>query len=170
MIEFILGVYLYSLFDAKKLTMKLLLPLAVSVAVLGGLYQIGSVVSALGSFSRPLLVGGSAFCIVAIALTLERNNLKANSFFVRLGDASYSLYLTHWLVVTNLPSLMDIYGFGNMPFAYFVAINVGVSLILSEVVYHLIEKPLRDSSKISVSKLLSNLKTSKTVATQKEVA
>ena len=37
MIEFILGVYLYSLYDAKKLTMKLVLPLLVTGAVLGRL-------------------------------------------------------------------------------------------------------------------------------------
>jgi peptidoglycan/LPS O-acetylase OafA/YrhL len=160
MIEFILGVYLYSLYDAKKLTMKLVLPLLVTGAVLGSLYQVSSVVSALHGFARPLLVGGTAFCIVAIALTFERSNIKANALFVRLGDASYSLYLTHWLVVKNLPSLLDIYGVGNMPFAAFVAVNVGASLVLSEVVYYLVEKPLRDSSKVSVTKLLSHFKTS----------
>ncbi|CAG8863166.1 hypothetical protein PS627_00102 [Pseudomonas fluorescens] len=158
MIEFILGVYLYSLYDAKKLSIKLIAPLLAFAAVLGGLYQVGSIVDALHGYARPVLVGGTAFCVVAIALILEKYSFRANRFFVRLGDASYSLYLTHWLVVTTLPSLLDIYGVGDISFVTFVILNVGVSLILSEAVYYLVEKPLRDSSKISMAKVLSTLK------------
>lgn len=158
MIEFILGIYLYSIYKSNKLTLKLIVPLVALCAVCGGLYQIDSVVKYLGYFSRPVLCGGAAFCVVAIALILERVNIKANRLLVSLGDSSYSLYLTHWLVVTTLPSLIDIYGYSNMSFATFVAINVSVSLLASQVVYYLIEKPLRKSSRVIVGDLLLSLR------------
>lgn len=158
MIEFVLGVYLYSIFKSNKLSVKMIIPLIAACAICGGLYQINSVVTYLGSFARPLLCGGAAFCVVAIALTLERANIKANKLLVSLGDSSYSLYLTHWLVVTNLPAMIDIYGYSNMSFTTFVVINVSVSLLASQVVYYLIEKPLRKSSRVIVGDLLLSLR------------
>lgn len=157
MIEFIFGVYLYMLFDAEKLKPKWIVPFVTASAILAGLYQIESVNHILGGFSRPLLAGGTAFFVVGIALILENTRFQAGALLTRLGDSSYSLYLTHWLVITNLPSLMDIYGFGHVSFLTFIILNVGASLALSEVVYYLVEKPLRDSSKVQIEKLLTGL-------------
>lgn len=158
MIEFIMGVYLYEIYKAKLLNNKLILPFALVCAVLGWLYQMPEVLALFGSYSRPVLCGGAAFCVVAIALTLEQSNVKANRLLVSLGDSSYSLYLTHWLVVTNLPSFIDIYGYSSMSFSTFILLNVTISMIMSQVVYYLIEKPLRKSARVIVSDILISLR------------
>lgn len=157
MIEFIFGVYLYSIYKSNLLNTNIMLPLVLLCATLGGLYQLQSVIDYLGSFSRPILCGGAAFCVVAVALTLERLSVRANKLLVSLGDSSYSLYLTHWLVVTNLPSMIDIYGYSSMSFATFILVNVTISMILSQIVYYLIEKPLRKSASVIVSDMLITL-------------
>jgi len=54
--------------------------------------------------------------------------------------------------------MIDIYGYSNMSFTTFVVINVSVSLLASQAVYYLIEKPIRKSSRVIVGDLLSSLR------------
>lgn len=146
MIEFVFGVVLFYLFSSGKLEFSY-----VKAGVFGSvgvflflMYNFSPTL--LGWYSRTLLWGLSGFCIVAVALILQ-GRFVAGRMLVLLGDASYSLYLTHWLVVTTLPSLIDIYGLSKMGPLVYIGLNVVVSLILSLAVYFGVEKPLRTAAK-----------------------
>ena len=75
-------------------------------------------------------------------MTLE-HRITAGKTLVLLGDASYSIYLAHWTVLTTLPSLLDLHHLSNMGPITYIAVNVAVALLLSFAVFFLIEKPLR---------------------------
>jgi exopolysaccharide production protein ExoZ len=146
MIEFVFGVILFHLFRTGRLEFSY-----VKAGVFGSLglflfllYNFTPTI--LGWYSRTMVWGVAGFCLVAFALVLQ-GRFVAGKILVLLGDASYSLYLTHWLVVTTLPSLIDIYGFSKMGPAVYIGLNVAVSLLLALAVYFGVEKPLRSGAK-----------------------
>ncbi|MBI1301307.1 MAG: acyltransferase family protein [Alphaproteobacteria bacterium] len=91
--------------------------------------------------------------IVEGALRLENkipNNKLANSFVV-LGDMSFSIYLTHYIVVVLLSLiLMSVFpslGVEHIPYALFLMIFVScilIVLLVSALVYYYIEQPIHN--------------------------
>jgi exopolysaccharide production protein ExoZ len=87
---------------------------------------------------RNLIWGVPALAIVAGAVTLEANGgVRSSPPLKQLGDASYSIYLAHWVVIALLGMPMDTdNGWVFVPTA--VAASVAVGLVLRQV----LEKPL----------------------------
>lgn len=156
MIEFIFGVFLFAIFKQQQFGMKWIVPAMIAGAFFASLYQADFVVQHLLSFSRPLLLGSTAFCIIASALILENTGVTARKTLVTLGDASYSIYLSHWLVVTTLPSLLDVYKVEGINFATYIVIHVLVAMAFSGIVFYTLERPIREASKGKLKRLFPN--------------
>jgi peptidoglycan/LPS O-acetylase OafA/YrhL len=65
---------------------------------------------------------------------------------VALGDASYSLYLTHPFVLRPLRNVWIAYG-GSLPLGLYVVVCVLVAAAGAIVIYRLLEKPLTNAIK-----------------------
>ncbi|MBJ8366284.1 MULTISPECIES: acyltransferase family protein [Citrobacter] len=81
---------------------------------------------------------GWAALIVSM-LHLEKNHIKIPKVLVSIGDASYSLYLLHWLLIPIMATFRDIFG-GNAELWRwgFVLVSLGVAFLS----YNLFEKPI----------------------------
>jgi exopolysaccharide production protein ExoZ len=93
------------------------------------------------SLSRVFLFGTPAVCIVAAALILERGfKGPIARLLAWLGEASYSLYLVHLLVLVGLWSLWRAVG-APLPFIV-VIVGMLASILASVAVHRLVERPL----------------------------
>lgn len=155
MIEFAFGVLLhwhYRSSPEKPLNGKGTLAIATAAIFLSLSFYDEDVVSFLNS----MVAGGGAiytFCtvwthgiaaVLIMHLMIRLNaNFRPAPIFVFLGDASYSMYLTHWAVVTTLPVMLDLIGLGErLGFSTYVAVNVAVAVLATVVVYIAVERPL----------------------------
>lgn len=89
-------------------------------------------------FFRPLLWGLPAAMIVAGAISLEEaGHFKVPAALVRLGDASYAIYLCH-MPVTALVG----HALGVRPVGLFVVVAVIASTAVGIAFHLMVEKPL----------------------------
>jgi exopolysaccharide production protein ExoZ len=87
---------------------------------------------------RPLLWGVPAAMIVAGAVALEPvQAIRPPAALLRLGDASYAIYLCHFIAVASAARLI-----GGAPTWQFVPAAVALSLAAGLVCHRWIEKPL----------------------------
>ena len=87
---------------------------------------------------RPLLWGVPAAMIVAGAVALEpQRSIRPPWSLLRLGDASYAIYLCHFVTVAVAARLV-----GVAPTWRFVPVAVALSLITGLVFHRWVEKPL----------------------------
>lgn len=87
--------------------------------------------------------GLPAFLIVTGALALE-SKLKQWRLPMLLGDASYSIYLTHGVVLSAVKSAVLLSGKGAQPLmsSGFILAGCAASVVAGVAVYFLIERPL----------------------------
>jgi exopolysaccharide production protein ExoZ len=94
---------------------------------------------------RALKYGVPAFLAIAAAVNLERIRAVPNfPILVRLGDASYSIYLSHIFVLAGLRMVV---GFLHIDLSLwtgcgFIVVGVIASAILGVLIHRFIEKPL----------------------------
>jgi len=97
--------------------------------------------------ARPLVWGAAAFALVAAAALTEQSGIDKSWVvrpLARLGDISYSLYLSHWFAVAlfrKVQARVDVLGegFGVPAILAFVALT----LAIAEGSYRVIEEPAR---------------------------
>ncbi|MDE8346357.1 MAG: acyltransferase [Acidocella sp.] len=144
LIEFAAGIMLAAMFDQCARA-----PAALGVGLLGlgGLLLVVNYrLIVEDGMGRVLILGIPAMCIVAGALMMEANLARRVSKLVLLvGDASYSLYLTHPIAISaaaviweraHLPVDNSIATLGFVPCA------LAAALIFAVMVYRYVEKPL----------------------------
>jgi exopolysaccharide production protein ExoZ len=97
-----------------------------------------------GGLSSQLLFGSTATCIVFGLAAAERQGfLHIGPASVFLGDASYSLYLTHTITIGLTARLLMIAGVIKLLPGWFVLIIVTVTAVIAAgLVYRFIERPL----------------------------
>jgi exopolysaccharide production protein ExoZ len=142
MLEFVFGMALAWLF----LEGRALPPLAALLAILVGVLALIAVAAGVGTLPRELEFGLPALMIVAGALGLP---LAGGQRVLRplkwVGDASYSLYLSHPLAISALAMIWRRLGGGfALPAAamlFVMAAALGC-LAVAAVVYRLVERPL----------------------------
>ncbi|MBW8721903.1 MAG: acyltransferase [Polaromonas sp.] len=144
----ILAYYAWQFFDSR-VTMSWRRPLLIAAVVYGGIYvamsaseqavDLAAKVPA-GAYLPWLMPPG----LICLALLMHSAMLRTSQkFFLVLGDASYSLYLTHLIVLQQLAQLG-----GAFPLLDFKASIVGVlfalvaATVVAVAVFYLIERPL----------------------------
>jgi exopolysaccharide production protein ExoZ len=141
-LEFVLGV-LIGLASRARFTLSarggwLLTAVAIVLAVsLGPLWG--------WNHALPQFVCGgipAALLVLAAALAPSLSPGRVVTFLVTLGDASYSLYLTHPFVVRPLRNVWIGLDGGRLPLGLYVTVCVAVAVAASVVIFQLIEKPL----------------------------
>jgi len=138
LLEFVFGMMLYELRGVLKKVPCVNMVLFVCIA-----FYICCFFSTYRYFYGPLNFGLWAIVLVFGLLSYEsQHELKDNRILSFLGDISYSLYMTHVVVIhffRNYWPDAPIYGMG--PGVVRVLFIVAISITLSWVVYNLVEKP-----------------------------
>lgn len=154
-IEFVFGciaAYVYLNYNLKKSSMYILVfgvLLFISTWVLRLLeilpkYQVESI----------LLFGTSSFFIVLGSVYISINKTNWSKIFLFIGDASFSIYLTHFPAISLLNKMFATLGLYEK-LGYFLAtsIIIAITLIIGCIAYQLIEKQLL---KVLRNKMIGN--------------
>ncbi|WP_424628026.1 acyltransferase family protein [Bradyrhizobium sp. SYSU BS000235] len=151
LIEFIVGCLLGMMYERKALPRP---QMAVLLLVVGGLLLLGSGMLPASSIGGGRFVrwGLPAFLVVVGALSLEPL-LKAWRVPMQLGDASYSIYLTHSVVLSTLKSAVLIVASTLPPLLAggFVVAGCVASIAAGVLVYRFVEAPLLMWSKQAIA-------------------
>ena len=92
---------------------------------------------------RAVLLGGFACCLVACAMELERRHITPGRVLQALGDASYSIYLSHVVVLIVAGAVFfRLQPFLQLPHALWSLGTIAVTLVLSWAYYRWFEHPL----------------------------
>ena len=151
--EFMFGFLIYQFYEKIKLSnivSIILILIAISIIVLFG-YEVGDY----DSYKRVLIFGFSSGLILIALLNLEQNDaLSFPKFTVKLGDASYALYLIHFPMMLFMNKIPQILGYNlnanqEVWYSYFIIIIIVFSSIY---VHQWIEKPVANK----LNELLKN--------------
>ena len=142
LLEFFAGVLLYMYKD--HLMRSWMLPVSLLIVVMA--YSYGITYETRNGLFRVLTFGTGALFIVLGALILEQKNFyRARKQFEALGNASYTLYLSH-LIIIQLFYLFGLRGFftsdGTLLPLVGLFVMVALSVIFSLLYYQKIEKPV----------------------------
>ena len=154
-LEFILGIIAFKIYSSsimKNMSLFVLSFLIIVCFCLMIYFQINDLVT-----SRLFFYGLPSFLIVLCSVGLENylTRVRTNiiSFFVSMGDASYSTYLSHWYVVVASRKIfsekLEIYNFHSPIGIFFTLI---ISLIVGQIIYKLADNPMN----FALKKYLSN--------------
>lgn len=104
---------------------------------------------------RAVLLGGFACCLVACAMELERRNIFSWKFFQALGDASYSIYLSHIICLIVVASIFQkLEQKLHLPSISWGLIAIALTFACSWFYYQLVERPLNIRLKNQLTKLV----------------
>jgi exopolysaccharide production protein ExoZ len=152
--EFIAGCFLAYIYHNSdvKISKKILFPgAAASVIVsLAGyyVYQIVTGEIELPSWWRLLIFGFPAFVTVFCMIYAEKDGFKIHNIFYTIGNASYSIYLTHIMTLSAFGRLWSVFAsegiadnFVMLPLTFILVIYAGMMS------FKYIERPLLNLSK-----------------------
>ena len=88
-----------------------------------------------------------AAALVLGAAWLDRQTVSVPNFAIKLGDWSYSLYLTHLLTLGLIAQLWGLAGWQNAPAPLFLITSVAAAFLVAGLTYHLIEAPLIEAAR-----------------------
>lgn len=99
-----------------------------------------------------LLFGSASFLIVLGSVYKEIKKTKLTKCFLFIGDASFSIYLTHFPALSLLNIIFTKLGmFNSLNYFYTSSIMIIISIIIGCIAYILIEKPLLAFSRRKIS-------------------
>jgi len=146
LLEFFIGVLLY-IYRTKLMHYSILI---LSIILMITTFYLGVEYDTKNGLYRILTFGSSAFFLVLSMLILEYNKIYTGSGFLHsVGDASYTLYLSHLIFLTvfyhtGLRGLFTTKG-TLLPLMGFLFI-ITITIVFSLYYYRLIEKPLYKKS------------------------
>ncbi|WP_338328572.1 acyltransferase family protein, partial [Rosenbergiella collisarenosi] len=91
-------------------------------------------------FDRVFFYGGPAF-LIFVSFRLIESYLPKSKFLLFLGDASYSIYLTHILVINAVYQLFKFFGFQFDFSILMISLATGFSFIFGCLIHKFIEIP-----------------------------
>jgi peptidoglycan/LPS O-acetylase OafA/YrhL len=137
--EFVIGMLAGHLFVTRRGEERLALPL-----IIGGLGALAVLTALFGRIPWPLISPGFlapafAAMIYGLALQPKWTRFLESRVLVVLGEASYSLYLLHALV------LLDVYAtLPNLPHLPRLLLSIAATIPVALIVYFLVERPARN--------------------------
>jgi len=143
LLEFFAGILLYMF--KERLMHLWMIPVALLIAFFA--YQYGVVHESKNGLLRIITFGTGAAMIVLAALILEQLSIfKAQKWLVAIGDASYTLYLSHLIILElfyyiGLRSLFTSSTYAILPLGGVIAIIL-LCIAFSLLYYQHIEKPI----------------------------
>ncbi|MES3046696.1 acyltransferase family protein [Sphingomonas faeni] len=144
MIEFVLGIVLGVLVTRGAILAKVPAPLAWALLV-GGLAFAVLLPTTSAGIPRAVTRGIPAFLAVGAMLVLELRGRIGDCRWLRwLGDASFSLYLSHFVVLSFVSQLWRRLSIAPSPTSYiaFGIFAVAISIVSGIVCYRFVEQPL----------------------------
>ncbi|EKS36878.1 acyltransferase family protein [Afipia broomeae] len=147
LIEFMIGCLLGIMYERKALPRPAVAVFLLAVGC-GFLLTSGMLSAASTGVARLFHWGLPAFLIVTGALSLEPK-LRVWRLPMLLGDASYSIYLTHGVVLSVVKSAVMLSGLDAQPLltGEFILAGCLGSVVAGVAVYYLIERPLVAASR-----------------------
>ena len=126
-------------FHRQRTARRILPEVGAALAAIGvGLLAVQGLTGLRSDLWRPLLWGVPAAMIVAGAVALEPvRAIRPPRALLGLGDASYAIYLCHFITVAVAARLV-----GGAPVWLFVSAAVALSLTAGLIVHRWIERPL----------------------------
>jgi exopolysaccharide production protein ExoZ len=103
---------------------------------------------------RVLLGGGFAVALVGCAVVLEQRRISPMRWMQRLGDASYSLYLCHPLIIATMFLIAQKIGIGVSHPSLAVLAVAGAATCYSVAHYRWIERPIHGRLRELVGRLI----------------
>lgn len=144
-IEFLVGVWLATLPPGQLRGLLGWLPLLVLLAALGLLAGSAAPVLTAGyEFLRISTYGVFGVALVLVALALDANGVRHSPWLAKVGDASYSLYLTHPLVLIGLEVAMHTWPQAQL---VLIVLTPVVCVALALLWYRWIERPAYDGAR-----------------------
>ncbi|QEI07922.1 acyltransferase [Pigmentiphaga aceris] len=142
LLEFIFGMALARLYLAGRL-----LPTrsAAWISMGVGAIAFGTMLAVVPEWPRVIIFGMPALAIVTGALSLElHGGVRHHAFTHLLGDASYSIYLTHFMTLSAFGQAWRRLGLGEMTggFWLFCIVATVVSTVIGLLAYRWVEQPL----------------------------
>lgn len=144
--------FAFGLLIGVAVTAGMRLPKALAIVLLllglGGIPATWPLV--VGGVPRVWLCGASAALLVAGAVFLELHGaVFRNRVMHLLGDASYSIYLTHGLAMSAVGAVWMRTGLAahTATFVLFVPVSIAVATLAGVITYKIAEKPLHDLSR-----------------------
>lgn len=162
MLEFILGVFIGYFFENYRLKSILILFILVLILLSSALYYQKYIIDSSLSEGyylpqRVFFFGLSAMLLVSIAVELHLRKVQFSSkFFTTLGDSSYSLYLTHNIILLYLYQigLRDWIATHSSYPAIWMIFIIGFIVAISVLFYRWVEVPMMRYSR-KIKKTLS---------------
>lgn len=158
-LEFAMGAlsfYLIKNFELKKYG---------TFILIGGLitFIISSYLSQFDFFNRILLFGLPSFLILIGMVSIEsKKSIKFPPLLIKLGDASYMIYLIHYPLITALNKIGVKIGISNFAHPLLMNLFFFIVIIISGILlYNFLEKPL-------LNLFYSSIKSNKLAPTKKE--
>jgi peptidoglycan/LPS O-acetylase OafA/YrhL len=152
LLEFLLGMFIYYLLDNHLhiLKYKWLYFIVGSSLLLMYHYHLSPLenIQVLGSDiydNRIFYFGLPAFLIVLSMLSFEyENKLFKNRILKKIGDASFSLYLSHYFILVLISKLWET---AHLPVSYianllFISISIFIALLIGFLSYKYVERPI----------------------------
>lgn len=103
---------------------------------------------------RAVLLGGFACCMVACAMELDRRKKAPWAILSNLGDASYSIYLAHIMVLAAISVLfVKVQPILHWPSAIWALLAMALTLGASWINYCWVEQPLNSRLKVKLARL-----------------
>ena len=125
-------------------------PLLVGVAgfVLGTSFGPRDGTAGLAPEARFLFWGLPAALLLMSAFSVSEVKGRVGKAVLALGDASYSIYLTHAFVMTTYARIIKTYPVSNIPRPIWMLLPIIVSILVGFATYRLFEQPMSDRLKL----------------------
>lgn len=144
-LNFVLGIVCFYSYQALK--EKIRMPVFFTLLCLLVLTVLAAYLHSL-DLPRFIAFGLPAF-ITVFLFTCTRNNgskSRAQQAIIYIGDASYSIYLTHYYVVFFKPKVVGLHRFFHVEPSLFIntvdVLLIGIAVVSGCIFYNLVEKPI----------------------------
>jgi len=162
MFQFFLGSLLFLMHDKlSKLNVKYLFSAGIILFIISGLVCKPAPLNE-EHVSKVLMFGICYSLIILGAINLEKiKRIKINGyieykfrpFLVQMGDASYSIYLSHPFLFSICGKIIIASGITGIKAIMALLLGSAISLFLGTIIYHLLEKPIIHASKAWCKKI-----------------